>query len=140
MHRMASPIAAIMLAIAPLPVLAGASEDRIDCSNAMSTVEMNFCAGQDLDAADAELNRVYKKALGAIPGMATDDPQFNAKAWEEALRKSQRAWVAFRDAECDGHVPMGWTGGTGTTVAVLGCKTDLTKARTKALKEAYESQ
>lgn len=40
---------------------------------------------------DAELNRVYQKALAAMP-----DTDAKAK-----LRESQRAWVAFRDAEME---------------------------------------
>lgn len=115
-----------------------AAEDKIDCENASSTVEMNFCAGEEFAKADASLNAAYKAALAAIPEMATEHP-FDAKSWESALRASQRAWVAYRDAECDGHVPMFWSGGTGTTAEVIGCKTDLTKARTKELKDRYEA-
>lgn len=133
--------AVLLLAVlAVVPAVHAEDEDKIDCSNAMSTVEMNHCAGLDLDKADAELNKVYKMALSRIPEIAMDEAPFDAKSWEEALRASQRAWVAFRDAECDRHVPMGWTGGTGTTVAVLGCKSALTEARTKALKDQYEKE
>lgn len=130
---------ALLLAVFALAPAAHAEEeeDKIDCSNAMSTVEMNHCAGLELEKADAELNKVYKMALARIPEMA-GEPPFDAKSWEGVLRASQRAWVTFRDAECDGHAPMSWGGGTGTTVAVLGCKTSLTEARTKMLKDQYE--
>lgn len=114
------------------------AEPKTDCQNATSTVELNFCAEQDLDKADAELNAVYQKAIAAVPEMATDAP-YDAKSWEAALRASQRAWVQFRDAECDKHVPMFWGGGTGTTGDVLGCKTELTNARIKQLKDRYEA-
>lgn len=134
------PSSALLLAlILNTPACFAESPEKIDCNNAMSTVEMNYCAGEDFEQADAELNAVYAKSLAAIPGMATEKP-YDAKSWEQALRTSQRAWVAFRDAECDGHVPMFWGGGTGTTVAVLGCKTSLTKARTQEIKEAYENR
>jgi len=136
MHRALLALLAALLASGPLR----AEGEKIDCDNAMSTYEMNECAGRDFAAADEKLNATYKKALAAIPDMAVDDPKFDAKSWEEALRVSQRAWVTFRDAECEGHVPMFWTGGTGTTVAVTGCKTELTKSRTKSLKESYEHE
>lgn len=111
----------------------------IGCANASSTVEMNFCAEEEFDKADAELNKAYKSALAAIPSLAGEHP-FDAKSWENALRASQRAWLTFRDAECDQHVPMFWTGGTGTSSAVTGCKTEKTRARTEELKEQYEPE
>ncbi|MGL4396053.1 MAG: lysozyme inhibitor LprI family protein, partial [Hyphomicrobium sp.] len=99
---------------------------------------MNACADKEFVAADADLNRAYKAALADIPEMASEPP-YDAKNWEQALRKSQRAWVAFRDAECNDHVAMFWSGGTGATAEIIGCMTDKTKARTKELKERYEA-
>ncbi len=117
------------------------SEPKIDCDNASSTVEMNFCADKEFATADEVLNAAYRKALSKVPAMVVDEmARFNATSWEKALRNSQRAWVAFRDAECREHMPMFWTGGTGTTVAVLGCMIEKTRARTKELRENYEVQ
>lgn len=127
------------LLLTALTALARDTQSDIDCANASSTVELNFCAGEEFEKADAELNKAYQKALAAIPGLAGDKP-FDAKSWENALRASQRAWLAFRDAECDQHVPMFWSGGTGTSSAVIGCKTQKTRARTQELNEQYEPQ
>jgi uncharacterized protein YecT (DUF1311 family) len=110
-----------------------------DCSEALSTADMNRCADAEFAKADAELNAVYQKALAAIPELA-GDPPWDAKSWEDALRASQRAWVAFRDAECEKHVAMFWTNGSGATVDILGCKTEKTEQRTKELKDRYESR
>ena len=103
--------------------------------------EMNTCPEKDFDAADKALNAAYQKALKQVPGMAVADMErFNTKNWEKTLRASQRAWLAYRDAECGEHVPMFWGGGTGTNVAVVGCMAEKTKARTKELLESYERQ
>lgn len=126
-----------VLATAPSPTAAQAPS-KIDCTNAASTVEMNVCALQSFETADAALNAAYKSALGVIPDMAIEPP-FDAKSWTEALRKSQRAWLAYRDAECKDHVPMHWTGGTGTNADVLGCMETLTEARTKDLRDRYDA-
>lgn len=136
--RAAAAVAAVYTA--GIAVFAGTADaqPKVDCSNAISTYEMNECAGRDFEQADGELNRVYKEALKSIPEMAVEEPRFNARNWEAALRASQRAWIAFRDAECEEHVPMFWTGGTGTTADVIGCKTEKTEARTKELKQRYE--
>lgn len=127
-----------LLAIATGGLGASAAEEKakLDCDNATSTYELNACADREFDAADAELNKVYAEALKSIPEMA-GEPPYDAKAWEGALRASQRAWLAYRDAECDAHVPMFWTGGTGATSEIVGCKTTMTKARTKEIQEHY---
>lgn len=130
--------AGLCLILSGFPALA-VDAQNIDCANAFTTVEMSYCAGEELERADAELNRLYEKALAAIPGLASDKP-FDPKSWEDALRASQRSWMAFRDAECDQHVPMFWGGGTGTSSAVLGCKTEKTRSRIKELKALYDAE
>ena len=114
-------------------------EPKVDCTNPTSTVEMNSCADRDFATADAALNATYRMALKRIHSLASDPP-FDAARFEAALRRSQRAWIAFRDAECKDHVPMFWGGGTGTTVAVLGCMIVMTKSRTRELEDAYSER
>lgn len=140
--RLLAPLAVLALAwttgLAALHAPAFAvDEPKVDCSNAMTTYEQNYCADKDLAEADKKLNEAYQKLLDGIAKTDGEKP-FDAKSWEKALRESQRAWVAFRDADCDGLVPMSWGGGTGTTAVVLGCKTAKTEARTKELLEYAE--
>lgn len=130
---------AILAAAAVLPLLANASAQTpnpIDCAKATATVEINYCADRDYAEADRLLNEAYQKALAMIA--KSDGPApYTAAQWEQELRASQRAWVAFRDADCKGLVPMEWTGGSGTAYAVLGCMIELTKSRSKALRDRY---
>lgn len=53
------------------------------------TTDMNICAFQDYQRADAKLNAAYKKRVASLE-----------KAQLERLRTAQRAWIAFRDAQC----------------------------------------
>ncbi len=129
---------ALSVLLVPAAIKAEDVDPPIDCANALSTHDMNFCADKELERADSALNEVYKKALASIPEMASEPP-YDAKGWEAALRASQRAWVTFRDAECNDHVAMFWTGGTGATGEILGCKTEKTEQRTKELKDRYEA-
>jgi uncharacterized protein YecT (DUF1311 family) len=139
-HARHLPITLVLLLLA-LPQIGHADDlPRVECTQALSTAEMNQCASAEFAKADAELNAAYQTALKTIPGMATGDPPWDAKSWETALRNSQRAWVAFRDAECDIHVAMFWTNGSGATVDILGCKTEKTEARTRELKDRYEAR
>ena len=128
---------AVLALVSTLGSLPARAEDKIDCDKAISTHELNACEDKALDQADVAMNEVYKKVLAFIAKNGTEKP-YDTKSWEESLRKSQRAWVAFRDADCKDLIPMSWTGGTGTTGAVLGCMTEKTKARTKELSELYE--
>jgi uncharacterized protein YecT (DUF1311 family) len=64
-----------------------------NCDTTMAQQEMNRCADQSFQAADAELNDAYAEAVKfarMIGGEA-----------ENKLRVAQRAWVTFRDAACD---------------------------------------
>lgn len=72
--------------------------------------------------ADKELNRFYRHLMSTL----TKDKQ-------EQLKKAQRAWIAFRDAEADLEADgagWGWPASWNASLARL------TEARTKQLKEA----
>ncbi len=55
-----------------------------------STAVMVDCYGREGNAWDARLNAAYKKALASGDGADV----------AEGFRKTQRAWIAFRDAAC----------------------------------------
>jgi uncharacterized protein YecT (DUF1311 family) len=116
---------------------AHAQDPKVDCANQTNDYEMRICASADLDAADKELNAAYKLALATIKARDDAPPPYDNKAYEAALRTAQRAWVTFRDAECNVVVPFEWTGGTGGNLAVLGCLQSLTIARTKNLTDLF---
>ena len=125
---------ALLVALAPP---ARAAEPQANCDSPMSTAEINICSDREYAKADQALNAVFKKALDKI-AKSGGSPPYDARSWEAALRASQRAWIAFRDADCKGDAPMHWSGGSGTTAAVLGCMTEMTNARTKELAGRYE--
>ncbi|GAB2567159.1 DUF1311 domain-containing protein [Dyella jejuensis] len=64
--------------------------------NASSQSAMTGCAIKGLDAADQELNQVYRQVLHKYAG----DPEFVAR-----LKVAQKAWLAFRDAELAARFP-----------------------------------
>lgn len=99
---------------------------------------LTACSEIELEHADALMNAIYKKLLAKIASHK-DDPPYDAKSWESALRVSQRAWVAFRDADCNGLVALAAGGGTATAGEVLGCMTEKTIRRTDELTSYYEA-
>ena len=61
----------------------------LDAPDGQSTMGMIGCIGDELAIQDAALNAAYKKAMSDLtPGEKTN------------LQRAQRAWIAFRDADC----------------------------------------
>jgi uncharacterized protein YecT (DUF1311 family) len=116
-----------MLLAMPFVFLSAASQadddaGGIDCNHAMTQMDMNLCADNDYQAADKKLNAAYRKA------MAGEDTH-----GRDLLRQSERAWIAYRDAEC-AYVANASEGGSIQPMEYSVCLTELTKARTKELK------
>ncbi len=132
LHQVIYCAAALLLAGNP-----GRAADEIDCANAVTTVDLNACAEKEFDSADKDLNAAYKEIMADL---TAPDPgnEENNKRWAEALKVSQRAWVAFRDADCQKLTVFEAGGGTATTGEILGCLTEMTQARTKSLRARYE--
>lgn len=115
---------------------ASAQEDQIDCENAMTQAEMNMCANQDYEAADKELNAVYRKAMASMKATDTElaGIDTNLVGAVEALKNAQRAWIGYRDGQCE-LAGFEARGGSMEPMLVSGCLADLTKKRTDELKE-----
>jgi uncharacterized protein YecT (DUF1311 family) len=112
-------------ALCLMPLAAAAQE--VDCSNQVTQLDMNQCSYEEWQAADAELNRVYRDALNAVQARDRDYPLEGASE-EDRLRAAQRAWVAFRDANCDAAgFPM--RGGSAEPLLVNGCFHQMTQER-----------
>ncbi len=75
------------------PILLRATAIFLLCSGGtlVPLVYADRASSEEARQSDAELNRVYQKALTATP-----DPDASEK-----LVKSQRAWITFRNAEME---------------------------------------
>ncbi|MFK0273988.1 lysozyme inhibitor LprI family protein [Ensifer sp. NPDC090286] len=111
-----------------------AQEEEVDCQNAVTQSDMNICANEDYEAADAELNKTYKQALAATQAQDQELADIDAAyvGAEQALKKSQRAWIGYRDGQCE-LAGFEARGGSMEPMLVSGCLAELTKARTKEL-------
>lgn len=131
-------ISFIVAACAASGVLLPASvraEEASVCADAQTTVEIGECVRKAYDRADAELNAVWKQAMATVARADYMAPK-DRKAWKETLLASQRAWVQFKEKDCEA-VGYDWWGGSGASNAVVFCWLDHTTARTKDLKERY---
>ncbi|MEE7490260.1 lysozyme inhibitor LprI family protein [Methylobacterium oryzae CBMB20] len=107
------------------------------CLNETSTPGTTDCMNRALQEADAKLNAAYKKAMSVIDhDDRAADP--NAKAlWKTQLERAQRAWIAFRDADCGDLTYSEWANGSGANPAVPACRYDKTVDRTADLLGRY---
>ncbi|MET4700230.1 uncharacterized protein YecT (DUF1311 family) [Constrictibacter sp. MBR-5] len=115
---MRSLVFAAILAVAA-PVSAGASA----CRDAETQAAMNACVGEAFAEADAALNRDY----GRLRARLKEDASAERK-----LVAAQRAWIAFRDAEC-AFSASSVEGGSAHGMVVAECRTHLTRQRVKEL-------
>jgi uncharacterized protein YecT (DUF1311 family) len=82
-------------------------------------------------AADRRLNEVYTAALNKLNQRG---PTYNPEI-PKRLIAAERAWIAFRDAECNYKSTIA-LGGTGEGYAYVACRYDQTKARVRTLMAA----
>ncbi|MCU0801488.1 MAG: lysozyme inhibitor LprI family protein [Rhodobacteraceae bacterium] len=123
----------LFLCLSPLTAFA----QDVDCANQVTQIDMNQCAYQEFEAADAALNRVYAEAIAFL--QASDREYPPAGESEEArLRRAQRAWVAYRDANCD-QAGFQMRGGSAEPLLVNGCLRFMTEARIAELRSVMQT-
>ncbi len=106
-----------------LPGLTGTALAQDCAPTDESQMCLTFRAGAEYKAQDDKLNKTYGEIVGRLSASPED---------KKLLQAAQRAWIAFRDAECafsNNHSE----GGSIHPMLLLMCKTELTKARTEQL-------
>ncbi|KPG92195.1 urease-associated protein [Pseudomonas sp. RIT-PI-q] len=116
--------------LALTPLLFSTLAHAVDCENATDQTTMNQCAAQQNKAADKELNALYQQ----ITTRLKSNPDS-----KKLLIGAQRAWVAFRDAECK-FSSAGVEGGSVYPLIYSNCITELTKARVETFKNYLKCQ
>ncbi len=96
----------------------------------LSRAELNDCYGNVFKKADAELNVLYQQVTARLK----DD-----QATTKLIVAAQRAWVTFRDAECDFSASR-VAGGTALGVILAICLDKLTLKRIDDFKNYLDCQ
>lgn len=105
----------------------------MDCDKAIATPDVNACAYADYQKADAALNAVYKRVMDAYKDGQGEADGYSTRA---DLVKAQRAWVQFRDANCDAVYDR-WQQGTIRGLMANACLKELTEQRTAQLEAQF---
>lgn len=96
----------------------------LDCSKSATQTQsdMDQCATQALNQADAELNQTYIDYRNRLN-----------KAQQNQIRDVQLAWIKYRDLSCK-YASSSSTGGSAHGMALQSCLTEKTQQRTQELK------
>ena len=116
--------------LALTPLLFTTAAYAVDCDNAADQATMNQCAAQQNKAADKELNALYQQ----ITHRLKSNPDS-----KKLLIGTQRAWIAFLDAECK-FSASAVEGGSVYPLIYSNCITELTKARVETFKTYLKCQ
>jgi uncharacterized protein YecT (DUF1311 family) len=121
------------LAIFLLGAAAAPAQDAdVDCDNAMTQMEMNYCASLDLEEADATLNALWPEVVAKAKAYDADMGDIYADRGVpssfEALRTAQRAWIEYRDRQCE-YEAYEVFGGTMQPMVGTACEARLTEER-----------
>ena len=101
-----------------------------------SNAGMRTCSS-DADAdADAILNRVYAAGAAKLKGAGADA---DSKEILDRLVASERAWIAYRDADCSLE-GASMLGGTGESLTIVDCHYTMTKRRVQALDDFFKDR
>ncbi|MGE8362398.1 lysozyme inhibitor LprI family protein [Pseudomonas sp.] len=119
----------LLTLIAPTAAYAGPNTE-IDCSAARANAEVEHCATLAQQETEETLNRAYKALVAELS--RPDTEQDNYTAYRNKLLVAQRAWIAFRDADCAAQYEMHRTSAIGNTL-LLNCKQQRAEQRIKEL-------
>ena len=91
-----------------------------------TTLAISECLMAETAAWDAMLNEVYQRQMADLAAQAADLP--------DQLRAAQRAWIAFRDAECGLQYGL-WQDGSMRVIVAGNCQLSKTAERTLELRD-----
>lgn len=127
-------IAVLLAVVAATGQAAGHGE--LACNPDGNQTEMNICAAETRDAADAELNLTYRRILKSGAG----EPHF-----VEKLKAAQRAWIELRDADLDSQFPLAdgddpkFAYGSIYPLEHASAETELIRQRTQYLRKQFSN-
>lgn len=110
-----------------MPFVSSASDDVVDCENAMNTLEINHCAALELESAQLELEKYLAASF--------EHNSYDAEL-VSSIKSAQESWQAYMTAHCD-SVYTQWRDGSIRGLMALSCKTKLTKQRTHEVWENF---
>lgn len=107
---------------------------QADCSQAKTQFDINQCELDNYSNADIKMNAAYKKLVADFKDSKNSNSLGIAskKHYLSSLLNSQRAWLKYRDSQCDFEALFS-EGGSAQPALYSNCLRELTETRTKEL-------
>ena len=125
-------IAGVASALLASSLAEGALADEPDCTRPSGTMETDLCQSRQYERIDESLNQAYRQTLAVL-----DRGEICISACAEAtqnLRAAQRAWIRFRDEDCQAAYAIA-VDGTGRNAARMDCLIEHTRTRIHQLQQ-----
>lgn len=90
----------------------------------------------DYELADSDLNNTYRQIMQKIAADEFKDYRVAKADIKDSLVKGQRAWLKYRDANCEAYYTL-FSGGTSRNVDRTQCLTEMTNTRIQLLRQLY---
>ncbi len=134
-----------------LPVMGNAMNLSGYCDALLKNAATQYPAGAASSAyyrncyqlADKQLNQIYRRIVRYIKTEAVTENKYlstdDAKNWVHHFRNAQRAWIKFKEIECNQAAPYLMAGGSGAGDAAPACLAEITLLRSQKLKRDFSS-
>lgn len=122
----------------PHPALARIQAHLDHCNDTQpGNINEMLCAIEAERAVDTLLNALYGKIVAKLK--KAEDPEHDIEDRKELLRRlvaSERAWIAYREAECS-HASAAMLGGSGEKTILANCRLSMRQGRVNTLFRFY---
>jgi uncharacterized protein YecT (DUF1311 family) len=115
-----------LLVFSSLITISSQSNASDNCNNLKTQLEMNACAANEYQRDDAKLNEYYKELAEKL-----------GPSEKERLKAAQRAWIKFRDLQCEFEASR-YEGGSIQPLVRSSCLAQVTKQRNVDLRRMIE--
>lgn len=104
------------------------------CENPNTQLDMNICSYRDYLESDIELNQTWSRIKRTFD---REPRQFSGQTDFGSLLEAQRAWLVYREKQCNAEA-VAYEGGSMQPTVESTCLARVTRARTEELKALSE--
>jgi len=113
---------------------------QIDCENAITQMEMNYCAKQSYEKAQKALDKIYNNLVKVIEEKQKDydnEPQLTGKNLLDLFQDSQNQWIKYKETAAGFNGAI-YQGGSMQPLIYYNVLARITEDRIKELKDLLE--
>lgn len=129
---------AMCMILTAFAVNAQASEESQDDCSGDTTAGQLECGYKKLELVDKDLNITYRETMSKARAYYAFDSRLQTE-FLSRLKAAEKAWIVYRDAQCDLEAATQGLGGSIERVVNVSCLIGETEKRTDSLKQILSS-